>query len=75
MGETIRDMLQILKTVLFVTAAMMLLNGFMIANAVIPTSSMSPAIKPGDRVIGLRFLRDYKRGDIVVFDDPEVEGR
>ncbi|WP_251500702.1 signal peptidase I [Otoolea muris] len=75
LGETIRDMLQILKTVLFVTAAMMLLNGFMIANAVIPTSSMSPAIKPGDRVIGLRFLRDYKRGDIVVFDDPEVEGR
>ena len=73
--ENIRDMLSLLKTVLCVAAAMFLLNGFVIANAIIPTSSMSPAIEPGDRVIGLRFLRNYRRGDIVVFDDPDVEGR
>lgn len=73
--EDIRDMLSLLKTVLCVAAAMFLLNGFVIANAIIPTSSMSPTIEPGDRVIGLRFLRNYRRGDIVVFDDPDVEGR
>lgn len=73
--EELKDALSILKTVLFVTAAMLLLNGFVIANAVIPTSSMAPAIEPDDRVIGLRFLHDYQRGDIVVFDDPDVEGR
>ncbi len=69
------DMLSILKTVLFVTAAMLLLNGFIIANALIPTSSMAPTIEPGDRVIGLRFLKNYQRGDIIVFDDPDTEGR
>lgn len=73
--QEIADMLSILKTVLCVAAAMFLLNGFVIANAVIPTSSMAPTIEPGDRVIGIRFLRDYQRGDIVVFDDPDVEGR
>lgn len=73
--EELKDALSILKTVLFVTAAMLLLNGFVIANAVIPTSSMVPVIEPDDRVIGLRFLHDYQRGDIVVFDDPDVEGR
>lgn len=73
--EELKDALSILKTVLFVTAVMLLLNGFVIANAVIPTSSMAPAIEPDDRVIGLRFLHDYQRGDIVVFDDPDVEGR
>lgn len=73
--ENVLDMLSILKTVLLVTATMLLLNGFVIANAIIPTSSMSPTIEPGDRVIGLRFLKDYQRGDIIVFDDPEMEGR
>lgn len=73
--ENVKDMLSILKTVLFVTAAMLLLNGFIIANAIIPTSSMAPTIEPGDRVIGLRFLKDYQRGDIIVFDDPDTEGR
>ena len=53
--ENVLDMLSILKTVLLVTATMLLLNGFVIANAIIPTSSMSPTIEPGDRVIGLRF--------------------
>lgn len=73
--ENIRDMLSILKTVLLVTAVMLILNSLVIVNAVIPTSSMSPTIEPKDRIIGLRFLRDYQRGDIVVFDDPETEGR
>ncbi len=73
--ENVLDMLSILKTVLLVTATMLLLNGFVIANAIIPTSSMSPTIEPGDRVIGLRFLKDYQRGDIIVFDDPDMEGR
>lgn len=73
--EGVTDMLSIIKTVLCVAAVMFLLNGFVIANAVIPTSSMSPTIEPGDRVIGIRFLRDYQRGDIIVFDDPDVEGR
>lgn len=71
----IRDMLSILKTVLIVSVVMLFLNGFVVANAVVPTASMSPEIEPGDRVVGLRFLRNYQRGDIIVFDDPDSPGR
>ena len=70
-----RDMLSILKTVLIVSVVMLFLNGFVVANAVVPTSSMAPEIEPGDRVVGLRFLRNYQRGDIIVFDDPDSPGR
>lgn len=70
-----RDILSILRTVAAVSAAMFFLNGCVIANAVVPTSSMAPEIEPGDRVIGLRFMKDYERGDIIVFDDPDTPGR
>ena len=73
--NTLLDVISILKTVVIVYIVMTFLNGYVIANAVVPTSSMSPAIEPGDRVVGLRFLRDYKRGDIIVFNDPDTPGR
>ena len=39
----------------------------------IPTPSMTPTIKPGDRIIANRLVyrfRDIERGDIIVFDPP-----
>lgn len=40
----------------------------------IPTASMDPTVKPGDRVLANRVLyrfRDVHRGDIVVFNPPK----
>lgn len=48
---------------------------FVIINANIPSQSMENTIMTGDRIVGLRFLKDYKRGDIVIFPDPEENGR
>ena len=39
----------------------------------IPTASMDPTVKPGDRVLANRFIyhfRDIHRGDIIVFRPP-----
>lgn len=43
-------------------------------NAYVPTGSMEPTIQIGNRVFGARFLHNYKRGDIIVFKDPDGSG-
>lgn len=40
-------------------------------NAYVPTGSMEPTIQTGDRVFGVRLIHNYKRGDIIVFKDPD----
>lgn len=51
-----------------------LLMNYVFINAYIPTSSMENTIMTGDRVFGLRLVKDYERGDIVVFPDPDEGG-
>ena len=50
------------------------LMNYVLINAYIPSGSMENTIMTGDRVIGLRFIRHYNRGDIVIFPDPDGGG-
>lgn len=67
----IADTFSLLKTVIFTFLLMLFLTNCVIANAVVPTGSMENTIEPGDRIIGMRFLKNYERGDIVIFPDPD----
>ena len=70
----IADTFSLLKTVILTFLLMLLLTNCVIANAVVPTGSMENTIEPGDRIIGMRFLKNYERGDIVIFPDPDGSG-
>lgn len=61
---------------LFVIALILavLLNNFVVANAIIPTDSMETTVMTGDRIIANRLAyksSDPKRGDIVIFMPPD----
>jgi signal peptidase I len=67
----------LVETVLLIALAFALAQGiktFLVQPFVIPTGSMIPTIEIGDRVLAdkivYRFVREPRRGDIVVFDDP-----
>ena len=54
----------------------LLVDFFIIANAVVPTGSMETTIPAGSRIMGLRLYYDFKepeRGDIVIFKYPDDE--
>ena len=54
----------------------LLVDFFIIANAVVPTGSMETTIPAGSRIMGLRLSYDFKepeRGDIVIFKYPDDE--
>ena len=54
----------------------LIIDGFIIINATVPSGSMEKTIMTGDRVLGTRFsywFSDPKRGDIVVFKYPVDE--
>lgn len=52
----------------------MLINKFIFFNVRVPTSSMFPTIKPGDRILVLinHSPKALKRGDVVVFHNDET---
>ena len=53
-----------------------LMNKYVYANAEVPTGSMIPVVQPGDRLIVNRLsylFDDPKRGDIVMFVNPDDE--
>lgn len=70
-----RDAISIFKTVLLTVIIVFLLTHFIIVNAIVPTGSMENTIMTGDRIIGTRLDTEYKRGDIVIFNDPEQTGK
>ena len=47
---------------------------FMLLIFLVTTFLMNYVLMTGDRVIGLRFIRHYNRGDIVIFPDPDGGG-
>jgi signal peptidase I len=53
----------------------LLINKFIFFLILVPTGSMDPTIKPGDRVLVFRIYNkdNLKRGDIVVFYSDELE--
>ncbi len=52
-----------------------LINKFLFFNVRVPTGSMFPTIKPGDRILVLRnhSKNSLQRGDVVVFHNDETE--
>lgn len=69
-GEEHKTIMSVILSILIV---IVLMNCVFI-NAYIPTGSMEPTIQSGDRVFGVRFIHNYKRGDIIVFKDPDGSG-
>lgn len=68
------ETLALMRTVIITFVVMLFITNCIIANAIVPTGSMENTIEPGDRIIGMRFLRNYERGNIVVFHDPDGSG-
>ncbi|MEG1254288.1 signal peptidase I [Clostridium sp.] len=52
----------------------MVINKFLFFNVDVPTKSMYPAIKPGDKIFSLRIYNQssIERGDILVFHSSEL---
>lgn len=68
------DIFSIIKTVIFAVFCALIINNFIIINAVVPSGSMEKTIMVGDRIIAnrLAFIFDnIDRGDIVVFRNPD----
>lgn len=66
------------KVIVFAVIIALLINKFIIANALIPSGSMESTIMTGDRVIGLRtsyLFTSPDRGDIVIFKNPDDESK
>lgn len=66
------------KVVAIALVIALLINKFVIANALIPSGSMESTIMTGDRVIGLRtsyIFTSPERGDIVIFKNPDDESK
>ena len=63
-----------LRLMLLVFLTTTLLMNYVLINAYIPSGSMENTIMTGDRIIGLRLIRQYHRGDIVIFPDPDGGG-
>ena len=67
-----------IKVVAIALVVALLINKFVIANALIPSGSMESTIMTGDRVIGLRtsyLFTSPERGDIVIFKNPDDESK
>jgi len=72
--ERLQKILSWVETLVTAVVIAVVLNCFVIVNAVIPTGSMISTINIGDRVIAnrLAYLFDEaQRGDIIVFEAPD----
>lgn len=70
-------LLDYVKIILIAVLIAFVLLRFVIINAKVPSASMYPTLKVGDRMIGLRvpyYFTDPERGDIVIFKCPEEGG-
>jgi signal peptidase I len=66
-------------SVLLVVAVVLavLIKSFLVQAFVIPSPSMEPTLRPGDRILVCRVclhLQDIHRGDVLVFSDPHPTG-
>jgi signal peptidase I len=61
--------------ILFAIILAFLINKFVFFNVSVPTESMYPTIKPGDKIFVLRNYKpsSLKRGDILVFHSKEAD--
>jgi signal peptidase I len=76
MSEEIKSFLkEVISIVVIAFVLAMILRTFVVEGRIIPTGSMLPTIQLQDRVMVNKFIYYFKepeRGDIVVFDPPDV---
>ena len=72
------EILSWVEVIVVAVVLALLIDGFIIINATVPSGSMEKTIMTGDRVLGTRFaywFSEPKRGDIVVFRYPIDEAK
>lgn len=62
------------STIITVLIIWLLMN-YVLINAYVPTGSMKNTIMPGNRLIGIRLIHEYRRGDIVIFKQTGESGQ
>ena len=71
------EVLDYVKVIIFVVVFVLIVNNFILINALVPSESMEKTIMTGDRIFGFRLAYEFEepeRFDIVIFkypDDPE----
>ena len=73
-----QEILSWVEVIVVAVVLALLIDGFIIINATVPSGSMETTIMTGDRVLGTRFaywFSEPKRGDIVVFRYPIDEAK
>lgn len=73
-SNTLRFFIKLAIVVVLILAAQFFLRNYIAFAYEIPSSSMEPVLKTGDRVFTERisyYFRDIEAGDIITFDDPE----
>ncbi len=77
-AEIKREIMEWILVLEIAVVIAVLVNMFLIVNAVIPTASMETTIMTGDRIFGNRLAyknHDPERGDIVIFKFPDDESQ
>jgi len=70
------ELLDYLKLIVFVVVFVLIINNFVIVNALIPSESMENTIMTGDRIFGNRLAYTFgevDREDIIIFKFPDNE--
>ena len=71
------EVLDYVKVIIFAVVFVLIVNNFILINALVPSESMEKTIMTGDRIFGFRLAYKFEepeRFDIVIFkypDDPE----
>lgn len=71
------EVLDYVKVIIFAVVFVLIVNNFILINALVPSESMEKTIMTGDRIFGFRLAYQFdepERFDIVIFkypDDPE----
>ena len=76
--SVLKELLEYVKMIIFVLAAVLIIQNFLIINAKIPSESMEETIMTGDRVFGNRLsylVKKPERMDIVIFKYPDDESQ
>ena len=75
-AERRKELLEYIRLVIIVVGATLLIEAFVIVNAVIPSASMEPTIMTGDHIFGNRLaykFKDPERFDMIIFRYPDDE--
>ena len=75
-AERRKELLEYIRLVIIVVGATLLIEAFVVVNAVIPSASMEPTIMTGDHIFGNRLAYKFgepERFDMIIFRYPDDE--